>query len=268
MHSASSASRRRHAPADKAGRRWTVQQRIYDGVVATNPNVMMVMSGHYHDAFTRYDQFDDNADGVPDRTVTQMLFDYQGLAEGGLGYLRLMQFDNTGQKMTVRTYSPSLDDYDSEDPSLEQQHQEFVVPYATLGIEPKTKTLRTNAFTAEVQTTQLIGSVAGVASATEATMAWPTAPLGEMGWYVKVSDPFGAQFTSGVSTFRVVAEAAPPTAPNDPGQPDAVAPADSGSPEMLAATGADPRVGLWMALALLLAGLAGARAARRRRAAR
>ncbi|KQM60843.1 hypothetical protein ASE64_04185 [Agreia sp. Leaf210] len=266
-----------------------VPQRIYDEVIATNPNVMMVMSGHYHDAFTRYDQFDDNADGVPDRTVTQMLFDYQGLAEGGLGYLRLMQFDNVGQKMTVRTYSPSLDDYDSEDPSLEQEHQEFVVPYATLGIQPKTKTLRTNAFTAEVQTTQTIGSVTGVASGTEATMAWPTAPLGEVGWYVKVSDPFGAQFTSGVSTFRVVAAEVPteptdpgtPSDPSDPtqpgapdagGQPGAAAPAGSGSgsssPETLAATGADPRVGLWMALALLLAGLAGARVAWRRRTAR
>jgi len=267
-----------------------VPQRIYDEVIATNPNVMMVMSGHYHDAFTRYDSFDDNGDGTPDRTVTQMLFDYQGLAEGGLGYLRLMQFDNVGQKMTVRTYSPSLDDYDSEDPSLEQEHQEFVVPYATLGIQPQTKTLRTNAFTAEVQTTQTIGAVTGIASGTEATMPWPTAPLGDVGWYITVSDPYGAQFRSGVSTFRVVAapeEPGEPTEPGEPGlpgepqqpgdpdagtQPGAAAPAGagagsgsgSGSTETLAATGADPRVGLWMALALLLAGLAGARVARRR----
>jgi hypothetical protein len=275
-----------------------VPQRIYDEVIATNPNVMMVMSGHYHDAFTRYDDFDDNGDGIADRTVTQMLFDYQGLAEGGLGYLRLMQFDNVGQKMTVRTYSPSLDDYDSEDPSLEQEHQEFVVPYATLGIQPKTKTLRTNAFTAEVQTTQSIGSLTGVASATEATMPWPTAPLGDVGWYVTVSDPYGAQYKSGVSTFRVVAapvEPVEPVEPGDPGdpgiptvpnppaqpgtpdggtQPGAAEPAGAqpatpasgtGSDNTLAATGADPRLGLWMALALLLAGLVGARAATRRR---
>lgn len=107
-------------------------------------------------------------------------------------------------------------------------------------------------------------------------MPWPTAPLGEQGWYVTVSDPYGAQFRSGVSTFRVVAAAEEPAEPTVPGepqqpgspdagpQPGAAAPAGAGSPETLAATGADPRLGLWMALALLLAGLAGARAARRR----
>jgi hypothetical protein len=279
-----------------------VPQRIYDEVIATNPNVMMVMSGHYHDAFTRYDDFDDNGDGVADRTVTQMLFDYQGLPEGGLGYLRLMQFDNIGATMTVRTYSPSLDDYDSDDPSLEQQHQEFTVPYSTLGIQPKTKTLRTNAFTAEVQTTQSIGSVTGVVSGSEATMAWPTAPLGDVGWFVTVSDPYGAQYRSGVSTFRVIAAPVTPTDPTDPppagpgspadpggpagptdparppqpGSPDAGTgpgatdkgaskPAASASRGTLAATGADPLLGLWMALALLVAGVVGARAAARRK---
>ena len=205
-----------------------VPQRIYDEVVATNPNVMMVMSGHYHDAFTRYDQFDDDGDGVAERTVTQMLFDYQGLPEGGLGYLRLMHFDNVGEQITVRTYSPSLDDYDSDDPSLEPVHQEFVVPYATAGIDPRTKTLRTNSFTAEVQTPQLIGSVADVASGTEASLAWPDAPLGSLGWFVTVTDPYGAQSRSGVSTLTVVAAAVDPGTPTDPGTPGA--PGDPGTP--------------------------------------
>jgi hypothetical protein len=271
-----------------------VPQRIYDEVIATNPNVMMVMSGHYHDAFTRFDDFDDDADGVADRTVTQMLFDYQGLPEGGLGYLRLMQFDNVGAKMTVRTYSPSLDDYDSDDPSLEPVHQEFTVSYATLGIQPKTKTLRTNAFTAEVQTTQAIGTAGGVASGSQTTMAWAAAPLGDLGWYITVRDPYGAEYRSAVSTFRAVAAVVDPTIPAAPGVPTgpgaptqpgagtapaagapaATAPAASrqGTPSggRLAATGgdADMAVGLWMALALVLAGLAGVGAASRRRRAR
>ena len=79
-----------------------------------------------------------------------------------------------------------------------------------------------------------------------------------------------------MSTFRVVAaaeEPGEPTVPGEPQQPTCTGcrhPAGcggaggAGSPETLAATGADPRVGLWMALALLLAGLAGARLARRR----
>jgi hypothetical protein len=195
-----------------------VPQRIYDEVIATNPNVMMVMSGHYHDAFTRYDEFDDTGDGVADRTVAQMLFDYQGLAEGGLGFLRLLQFDNVGAEVTVRTYSPSLDQYNAVDPTLEIEHQEFSIAYATLGITPRTKTLSTNAFTAEVQTTEVIGSVADAASGTEAAAAWAEAPLGSVGWYVTVTDPYGAQFRSGVSTFRVVAAAVEPD-PDLPGLP-------------------------------------------------
>lgn len=95
-----------------------IPQRILDEVAATNPNVSMIMSGHYHDAFQRTDSFDDDGDGVDDRTVTSMLFDYQGLPEGGQGYLRLLHFDNQGQKMMVRTYSPSLKDYNSDEPSL------------------------------------------------------------------------------------------------------------------------------------------------------
>ncbi|WP_423920359.1 lamin tail domain-containing protein [Frigoribacterium sp. 2-23] len=279
-----------------------VPQRIYDEVVATNPNVMMVMSGHYHDAFTRYDQFDDDGDGTPDRTVTQMLFDYQGLAEGGLGYLRLMHFDNAGQQITVRTYSPSLDRYDSDDPSLELEHQEFVIPYATAGITPQAKTLRTDSFTAEVQTTTAIGSVADVASGTEASVAWPDAPLGRLGWYVTVTDPYGAQFRSGVSTLTVVAAADPgtpggpgtPGDPDDPGQGGAVpgGPAAPGGPgagtqpggtspagtgptpaaqgdradDRLAYTGADPRLLGLGGLGLLLLAAGAVLVIRRRRA--
>ena len=36
-----------------------------------------------------------------------MLFDYQGLMEGGAGYIRLMHFDVEGQRMIVRTFTPS-----------------------------------------------------------------------------------------------------------------------------------------------------------------
>ena len=141
-----------------------IPQRIYDEVMATNPNVSLVFSGHYHDAFTRVDGVD--GDGVDDRQVTQVLFDYQGLAEGGLGYLRLLHFDNEGQRMLARTYSPSLQDYNADDPSLEPQHQEFEVSYAQLGIESRTKTLGTDAVTVEVLTGKLIDS----------RPTWPPAP--------------------------------------------------------------------------------------------
>ncbi|WP_284328161.1 metallophosphoesterase [Demequina litorisediminis] len=109
-------------------------QRIHDEVVATNPNVKFVLSGHYHDAYTRLDSFDDDGDGVDDRTVTSMLFDYQDLPNGGEGYLRLLHFDNDSQTIQVRTYSDYLGDYDAVHRVLDDEHQEFTIPYARAGI--------------------------------------------------------------------------------------------------------------------------------------
>ncbi|HIY67201.1 MAG TPA: hypothetical protein H9830_13100 [Candidatus Agrococcus pullicola] len=173
-------------------------QRVFDEVLATNPNVFPVGSGHYHDAYTRTDQFDDDGDGEPDRTVTSMLFDYQRLPEGGQGYLRLRHFDNEGELILVRTYSRSLDRFNSDDPSLNDPPgmQEFGIPYADVGIMPVTKTFATDAFRAEVLTQHEIGSVTGVASGTTASVAWEDAPVGEVGWYVATTGPYGGEYGS------------------------------------------------------------------------
>src|SRR3546814_6851313 len=176
-----------------------------DEVVATNPNVFAVTSGHYHDAFTRLDEFDDDKDGVADRTVTSMLFDYQGLPEGGLGYLRLLHFDNQCERIIVRTYSPSLDDFDSDDPTLDQVHQEFEIPYAAGGITPVQKTLATDDFRADVLTSQVISSFEDVASGTQLEATWADVAEGEHGWYVVTSDPYGAVDSSSVHNFTATA---------------------------------------------------------------
>jgi LPXTG-motif cell wall-anchored protein len=168
-----------------------IPQRIYDEVVATNPNVRFVSSGHYHDAYTRLDSFDDDGDGVKERTVTQMLFDYQGLPDGGGGYLRLLHFDNASGKIMVRTYSDYLKDYNSDDPTLEPVHQSFDIPYTQAGIVPVTKTLATDAFRADVFTTDEIASFENVESGVVSSADWAPG-LGSHSWYVKSADPHGA----------------------------------------------------------------------------
>ncbi|MFS0704021.1 lamin tail domain-containing protein [Cellulomonas sp. 179-A 9B4 NHS] len=226
-----------------------VPQRIQDEVVATNPNVRMVMSGHYHDAYTRIDRFDDDGDGTSERVVTQMLFDYQGLPEGGQGFLRLLHFDNEGEQIQVRTYSPSLDVYNSDDPSLDLGAQEFTISYADAGITPRAKVLVADAFHAEVRTdaeltaatsvTPAARPAAGALAATASPLAGDAAILavpvlpgaegavvraawtpsdGTHGWYVRVVDEHGAVVESDVRTVtftRVAGEL--PGAPGDPG---------------------------------------------------
>ncbi|MFM2720144.1 metallophosphoesterase [Microbacterium mcarthurae (nom. nud.)] len=198
-----------------------IPQRVLDEVVAPNPNVRMVMSGHYHDAFLRTDAFDDDGDGVDDRTVYSMLFDYQGLPEGGLGYLRLLHFDNEGERMMVRTYSPSLDRYNSDEPSLlgpaddPYAQQEFELTYDQLGIQPIERTLGTDAFSAEVLGGTEIAAFADVASGTILSASWPLTEAGEYGWYVRSSDPYGAVDYSRVALFTVRAA---PVEPEEPGE--------------------------------------------------
>ena len=180
-------------------------QRIYDEVVAPNPNVIAVGSGHYHDAYTRLDEFDDDGDGEADRTVYSMLFDYQGLPEGGQGYLRLLHFDNQTGRIIVRTYSPSLDDFDSDEPSLNSPAgmQEFEIPYAAGGIVPKTKSLATDSFRADILTTTVIDCVDDVVSGSEASVTWKVSSGGEHGWYVRTTSPYGGVEYSEVRTFTV-----------------------------------------------------------------
>lgn len=197
-----------------------VPQRIHDEVVATNPNVAMVFSGHYHDAFTRIDEFDDNNDGTPDRSVYQMLFDYQGLPEGGQSFLRLLHFNNATEQMSVRTYSPYLDVYDSDDPTLDLEHQEFTVPYAAFGMKSMQKTLATDAFTIDILTTSDIAAFADVASGTAVTASWNPG-VGTHGWFAYSEDPYGAAAYSEVRTLNVVVPVipevvAPETAPQEP----------------------------------------------------
>ncbi|GAB3812979.1 lamin tail domain-containing protein [Tessaracoccus terricola] len=213
-------------------------QRILDEVVATNPNVRMVQSGHYHDAFTRIDNFDDDGDGVDERTVVSMLFDYQGLPEGGLGYLRLQHYDHEAGELRIRTYSPSLSDFNAEDPTLDDEHQSFEISYETLGIEPAEKSLSTTSFTADILTTEVIGFFEEVAAGSTVTATWAE-PAADAGWYVVVRDGFGGEAISEVRTVSVTAAspsptpsasptptatasptAAPTTSPSRPGVPD------------------------------------------------
>jgi len=189
-----------------------IPQRIFDEVIAPNANVRMVQSGHYHDAYTRTDSFDDDGDGVDDRTVTSMLFDYQGLPEGGQGFLRLQHFDNVGRTMMVRTYSPSLEVFTSEDPTLEQEHQSFDIDYDTAGIDPMTKSLTTSAFTADILTSQVMGGFTVVAPGSRVGATWD-APTAEAGWYVVTRDQFGGEALSDVRAVRLTLTPTPTVDP-------------------------------------------------------
>ncbi len=85
-----------------------------------NPNLQFILNGHTmssSDDGTGY--LASTADNG--NVVHQMLANYQGYANGGNGYLRLLEFLSDGKTVHVRTYSPYLDS------SLTTADQDFVL---------------------------------------------------------------------------------------------------------------------------------------------
>lgn len=100
-----------HEFLDAEGNRTAVGETYFERVVLPNANVRMVLCGHNYTAARRSDSIDDNGDGTPDRTVHQLIANYQDTPKGGNGYMRFMEFDTQNGTVLCRTYSPYLDDF-------------------------------------------------------------------------------------------------------------------------------------------------------------
>ena len=81
---------------------------IYNNVVVPENNVFLVLCGHMHGETRRSDN------NLENKTVYQLLSDYQSLANGGNGWLRIMEFVPSENTIYVKTYSPYLDQYDKD----------------------------------------------------------------------------------------------------------------------------------------------------------
>ncbi len=96
-------------------------QRFYEQVVSQCANVCLVLCGHRYNIAAKPAFFDDNGDGAPERTVYQLIGNYQAAGqEGGSGYMRFIQVDEVLGEMRIYSYSPVLDDYVYYD---EAEHQ-------------------------------------------------------------------------------------------------------------------------------------------------
>jgi len=112
-------------------------EQFYEKVLKTCPNVYMLLCGHRYNQLVVPAYFDDDSDGTSDRTVYQMMNNYQAAgAEGGSGYMRFFQVDEEKSEIRVYSYSPLTKDYnyfDSPESQLETYPadptgEEFVIP--------------------------------------------------------------------------------------------------------------------------------------------
>lgn len=83
---------------------------IFKQVVVPNKNVRMVLCGHVHGVSSRIDKLDDDGDGLFDRDVTQLMYNYQHFQDE-CGQIRTMQFNIKEHSISISTYSPVTERY-------------------------------------------------------------------------------------------------------------------------------------------------------------
>lgn len=91
---------------------------VWEKLVRRAPNIFLVVSGHVLGVGR---QVSVNEAGLP---VHETLVDYQGLPNGGDGWLRIMRFIPSEDKIEVRAYSPLLDE------TMEDQEHTFSLDYS------------------------------------------------------------------------------------------------------------------------------------------
>ncbi|MEX1095026.1 MAG: metallophosphoesterase [Planctomycetales bacterium] len=84
-------------------------EQMWDKLVRRQPNIFLVVSGHFAGTNVQTSANDDGG------TVIEMLADYQNLANGGNGWLRVLTFDPAQQRIHVETYSPTLGEVNSSE---------------------------------------------------------------------------------------------------------------------------------------------------------
>ena len=145
-------------------------QATYDAL-KSHSNLALMLCGHVPGEGRRSDTFAGN-------TVHTLLSDYQGRTNGGNGWLRILEFSPANNELRVKTYSPTLNQFETDGDS------QFTLPFNMISSP----------------TFAALGS-ATVPSGSTASLPWPgRASSATYEWYATVTD--GAATTAGpVSTF-------------------------------------------------------------------
>jgi 3',5'-cyclic AMP phosphodiesterase CpdA len=101
--------------------RWTDGRQIWDALVSRHDGIFLAVCGHVPD------QGRSTLDGVAGNPVHNVLANYQGYANGGDGWLRLLRFSPSRDVIYVEAYSPLLERYDN------RAEHSFALPYAMDG---------------------------------------------------------------------------------------------------------------------------------------
>jgi hypothetical protein len=164
---------------------FSAQGRATYEALKTNSNFFLMLCGHVPQGEGRRE---DTFDG---HTVHSLMSDYQGRANGGDGWLRLLEFSPGNNVIRVRTYSPTLDQFETDADS------QFDLP---CDFQPREGFV-------------VVGTRTGVPSGARSFAEWPALSAGvPCDWFVTISD--GARtVTSPIWGFSTAPTAPEPAVP-------------------------------------------------------
>jgi hypothetical protein len=84
---------------------------LWNNLVRLHPNVSLFLSGHQFEDFDEFKYHVENGDHG--NRVHELLVDPQNMANGGNGWIRLLEFDPDGTTVHVKTFSPFLNQWDT-----------------------------------------------------------------------------------------------------------------------------------------------------------
>lgn len=171
----------------------TQGQAIYDNL-KDNPNLFLMLCGHVNGEGRRVDVFEG-------RTVYSVLQDYQDIANGGNGFLRIFTFSPANNQINVESYSPTL--------ARAVQASDSVPSWtAAYSLSYNMQTSLTDWIPLGTQTVN--------AGGTSASLNWTGLEAGSnYEWYASVTDSINTASTT-ARRFSTTANAAPTVAISSP----------------------------------------------------
>jgi hypothetical protein len=181
-----------HAGSDYTPSSFSAQgQAIFDRL-KTNPNFFLMLGGHVFNG-TGWGE-GSRSDTVSGHTIHTLISDYQNRPSGGDGLMRLMYFSPSNNTVSIKTYSPSTDSYETDADS------QFSFSY---NMQPNGAGSPGTPYIA-------LGTNSSVAPGSLATLLWPGLQAGKTyEWYVTVTDAGGHTVLSPSSQFTTTVNAAP-----------------------------------------------------------
>ncbi len=167
---------------------------IYNGLKA-NTNFFLMLGGHVAGNGGEGSR----SDTYLGRTIRTFISDFQGWVNGGNGYMRLMYFSPTNNTVSIKTYSPWLNQYQTDANSQMSFAYKMPLPSGPGSSGTPYVALATNT---------------GVAPNTTTSCVWTGLQAKKAyDWYVKVADAEGNSVVSAPWQFATLAKFAPNSAP-------------------------------------------------------